>query len=369
MQSGAQAPEARKDDMLEISVDDCSCGDVLALDVFDSNNRRLLCANTVVNEYIKLRLKRSGTERVRIYNASGGGEAAGSSWSYARQIREAYTRLTAGGSLFCEKPPGIYRLLLEQEGSGQISLIDRFLSRLEHADPYTYSHSLKVAFYSWYTARLLDLPEINRALALKCGLLHDVGKIRIPDSVLKKPGPLTLQEYSCMKNHTILGYRMLLDTPEVGTQAREAALLHHERMDGSGYPLQIVPNSLYARIVAITDVYDAITSDRVYKKGESPFHAFEFFLSEGRALFDWNILEPFITNICTVLIGSFVPLASGETAEIVYISPENPLRPILRINTRYTHASADKKSRFLKPLSAALPLEALVQQRDAAAIF
>ena len=245
------------------------------------------------------------------------------------QARRLLAELSAGSKPACSRILTVSRLLLARS-PGHWARIARFRSRIEALDCYTYVHSVSVAFYSLFIAKWLGLPDGETALAFECGLLHDLGKTEIPARILKKAGPLTGDELELMKSHSTLGYRLLQQVPELDPDVKDAVLYHHERLDGSGYPSGVAPGNLYTRIVAIADVYDAMTSDRAYKKRDTPFKAFEFFLSDGASLFDQRILDVFLANMASVLRGAEVMLASGERGKVLVVHPGCPTRLLMR---------------------------------------
>jgi putative nucleotidyltransferase with HDIG domain len=146
------------------------------------------------------------------------------------------------------------------------------LARLKTADDYTYMHSVAVCALMVALARQLRLNDEQTRLAGMAGLLHDLGKAAIPLAVLNKPGKLTDAEFEIVRNHPVEGYHMLKEGAKVPDAVLDACLHHHEKIDGSGYPdkLQGEGISVIARMAAICDVYDAITSDRPYKRGWDP---------------------------------------------------------------------------------------------------
>ncbi len=175
----------------------------------------------------------------------------------------------------------------------------RCMDEVRAYDDYTYKHCINTAFYSMLIGRWLGLQESKVQKLILSGLLHDIGKVRIPIEILNKNGKLTDEEFELIKKHTIYGNDMLNEVSGVDHEVRRAVLFHHERLNCSGYPLNASTDTigLYAKIVAIADVYDAMTSDRVYKKGATPFEAFELLKTEGEGLFDATILYTFINNI------------------------------------------------------------------------
>lgn len=144
--------------------------------------------------------------------------------------------------------------------SGSISILD-MLQNMREYDDSTYTHSLNVALICNILAGWLKLSDEEIELATACGLFHDIGKLLIPYSIISKPGKLSEEEFATIKKHPTLGYQLLL-SQDVDDHVKNAALMHHERSNGSGYPLKLKGNQIdpYARIVAIADVYDAMTA-------------------------------------------------------------------------------------------------------------
>lgn len=178
-------------------------------------------------------------------------------------------------------------------------LLFRMSRAAEFRDPETGAHIQRMANYSCLIAQQLGLSSDERTLILQAAPMHDVGKIGIPDQILLKPGPLTVDEFAMMKTHTTIGFELLKDSDSTILQAASTiAVSHHERFDGSGYPYGMVGAAipLFGRIVAVADVFDALTSERPYKKAWSVDQAAEF-LSEGRGRhFDPDCLDAFIAR-------------------------------------------------------------------------
>ncbi|MDK2799728.1 MAG: hypothetical protein PWQ70_1347 [Clostridiales bacterium] len=207
------------------------------------------------------------------------------------------------------------------------------LSDIRTVDNYTFAHSVNVCVLSLITGMKLGLNQLKlRDLGIGA-LLHDIGKILIPEEILKKPSQLTDDEFEEIKKHTILGYEMLKNTPNISASSAYIALGHHERYDGTGYPLQKKGENihLFARIVAIADVYDALTSDRVYRKKLKIHEVIEYIVTLGRQQFDTTVMQCFIKNIAIYPVGTGVVLSTGEKGIIVDVNRDLPTRPVVRI--------------------------------------
>ena len=176
--------------------------------------------------------------------------------------------------------------------------IFRLARAAEFRDPGTGSHILRMASYAQLIAVTLGLPDNDQEMILQAAPMHDVGKLGSPDQILLKPGPLTATEYELMKRHSAMGYEILRDsTSPVLQMAAQIALSHHERFDGGGYPRGLAGEAipLPGRMVAVADVFDALTSDRPYKWAWPPDRAAEF-LQQGRAKhFDPDCVDAFLS--------------------------------------------------------------------------
>lgn len=185
---------------------------------------------------------------------------------------------------------------------GETMLLD--VVRMKTADQYTYLHSVAVCALMLKFARHIDMTAEEVRECGLAGLLHDVGKMRIPENVLHKPGPLTDEEFELVKCHAQEGFQTLQGVPDLPAAALDVALLHHEKIDGSGYPFGLSGDEIphIARMGAICDVYDALTSDRAYKAGWEPAEAIERMLaSDGH--FDRALLKAFAECLNLLPVG------------------------------------------------------------------
>lgn len=209
------------------------------------------------------------------------------------------------------------------------------LQDLKTNDQYTFSHSVNVCVLALITGIAMKYDE-GKLRELGMGaMLHDMGKTRVPNEILNKPGSLTEEEYAIVKKHTNYGYEMLKRSKVLSTYASYIALTHHERFDGDGYPLGLRGSEIheFSRIVSIADVYDAITSDRVYRRRINVNDAIEYLIGMGDHQFDYNTVKVFIEHITTYPPGTCVLLNSGEKAIVVDINKKYPSRPIIRMLT------------------------------------
>jgi putative nucleotidyltransferase with HDIG domain len=203
------------------------------------------------------------------------------------------------------------------------------LTQLKTRDDYTAQHSINVCVLALAFARHLGMsPSDMRALGVG-SLLHDIGKLRTPLDILNKPGKLTPKEFDIIKAHPVDGRRILERRYGLPIRVAETAYSHHERIGGGGYPRglkgQEIP--LWGKMVAIVDVYDAITSDRSYHQGISPTEALTKMYGWRLTDFDPDLLEQFIQCLGIYPVGTLVELASGEVGFVMSVNPESRLRP------------------------------------------
>ena len=206
------------------------------------------------------------------------------------------------------------------------------VARLKTADDYTYLHSMAVAGLMAALARRLGLAEAAVHAAARGGLLHDMGKAVAPLHVLNKPGSLTDEEYGAMRRHPEDGHRLLIESGVEDPAALDIALHHHEKMDGTGYPRQLPGEriSQMARMAAVCDVYDAITSDRPYKRGWCPAESLKR-MASWTGHFDPVIFQAFVKSLGIYPVGTLVRLQSQHLAVVIEQVPTALLKPRVRV--------------------------------------
>lgn len=330
---------------LRVNIFDCRCGDVIAKDVVSEKGLILAAENLVLNDFIISKLKTIGIKSVWIFTD------VASTYSYYEKsrkekiiagyketvlaVKQALSNIAAGKRFEFNTIKCIAESIYQRIDC--IDTIMQYLNEIKYYDEYTYTHCVNVGLYSMLIGKRFNMPESKLIDLIEAGLLHDIGKIKIDNELLNKKGKLTDEEFATIKKHSSFGHDILNKSSDISEAVKEAVLMHHERLDGSGYPLGAKGDEIgeYAKIIAIADVYDAMTSDRPYKKRVTPFDAFHMFLTSGICEFDTAALNTFILNFSTHLVGSKVQLDNGDIGEVVYIPPHEIVNPIVRVGASF----------------------------------
>ncbi|MCQ2524740.1 MAG: HD-GYP domain-containing protein [Lachnospiraceae bacterium] len=222
---------------------------------------------------------------------------------------------------------------------GYVNVFD-MLHNMREYDDMTFAHSINVALICNVFARWLRLSEEETRLATLCGMLHDIGKVTIPEDIIRKPSKLSDAEFAVVKKHTLEGYNALKKCP-ISDSIMNSALMHHERCDGSGYPFGITNAKIdpFAKMVAIADVYDAMTSARIYRGPMCPFKVVEIFESEGLQKYDTRYIMTFLENIVNTYLLHRVRLNNGVIGEVVYINRACLSKPTIKSGSDFIDLS------------------------------
>lgn len=215
-----------------------------------------------------------------------------------------------------------------------------FIHSLKAVDDLTYTHSINVALVASIIGQWLHFSQEDVRIITLCGLLHDVGKVIIPDEILYKPEKLTGEEFEIMKSHVNLGYD-ILKQKNIDARVKEACLLHHEKCNGTGYPFGITNDKIpvYAKIIAVADIYDAMTSNRVYRGAVCPFTVIRMMEQECFSTLDPSITLPFLRNVVTSYLHTNVRLSDGQIGEVMLVNEMNLSRPSISCNGKFIDLS------------------------------
>lgn len=346
---------------VRILTNEAVTGMVTANDIYTRNNQLIITEGTVLNDKVidKLRF-------YKIYGLNVYPEKQKEEESYIEELRKTpefkkFNRTyvdtvneVAGnfnGIISGDQEIDINHLLEEtdrilREGRNATHIME-MLHGIRDYDDLTYVHSMNVSlicniFGGWLKLSKKDIRNLTLA-----GMLHDIGKLLIPKEILSKPDKLSSREYDIMKTHTVRGYEALKDLP-IDIDIKYAALMHHERQDGSGYPNRFANKQIsnFAKIVSIADVYDAMTSNRIYRKAFCPFTVVEDFEREGFIKFDSQYLVIFLERIVESYLHNVVKLSDGREGEVVLINKFALSKPMVRIGDDFIDLSKEHNIRI-----------------------
>ncbi len=328
----------------------CREGFILDQDVSAKNGALLATSGSRLSASLIIKLKEMGIQSVQIKGDFSEAELE------ALKISEVEAQTKLYIEEYKEDLEGFHEIMDEISSGEDLKIekinkmIDGFIQKdqtnfsilkcineMKNFDEYTYTHSINVSIYAMLLAKCEKLSNKQIEHVMQAGILHDIGKAKIPNEILNKPAPLNDEEFEIMKTHSTLSYRIIQDIPAIDDNVKRAVLMHHEKENGHGYPLGASGTNLhlYERILAIADVYDALTSSRVYKKGMTAFQAFRIFEQMGIGHFDYNMMKEFIYNVACFYIGSKALLSDGRECEIVFIPPTSISCPTIKIDSVY----------------------------------
>lgn len=263
--------------------------------------------------------------------------------SINQEIRaEAITGIHQMADNFMNSDKGITRQDVDEISDTTQKLINSLSSNkdilvniadIKMYDDYTYHHSLSVAIMAIAIGLELGFNNFMLSELGTAGLMHDIGKVSVPIEIINKPGRLTPEEFEIVKMHPVYAAQHLKERNIVSENIYKGIIQHHEKIDGSGYPYHLKGKEIhpYARILAVADVYDALTSNRPYRTPNPPNEAIEYIMAGMGTQFDENILRAFLRKVAPFPTGSIVQLSNGERGCVIKNHPNNPLRPIISV--------------------------------------
>ncbi|MBS4041634.1 MAG: HD-GYP domain-containing protein [Flavobacteriales bacterium] len=325
-------------------------GSQLAKTIFDKEGRILLSEGVKLSESLLRRVKANNIFSIYIHDEYSQNEIEDIIKPELRQkaiklIKDSFASFTKGINQNSNNKMQAVKIKYEYTNSiNQLvkDILDDILSRqnifvnlvdIKSMDNYTYEHSVNVTLLSLIIGIELNLNK-DQLFELAVGaMLHDLGKTFVPVEILFKAGALKAEEFEIIKNHTTKGYEYLKNNIDISGVSRMVILQHHERIDGKGYPLNLKGQEInnLAKIVTIADVYDALTSDRPYRRAMSPNEALEYLMGGVDRFFEYQYVKAFIRRVIPYPEGTLVKLSSGDIAVIDKVNVEYPLRPQVRV--------------------------------------
>ncbi len=245
-------------------------------------------------------------------------------------FKDMFLEISAGGTLEADATDRLVESIIEKKhDNGHI--VDCVM-QVRSVDEYTYHHCIHVAMLAMMLGHWMRMKDLDVRDLVLAGLLHDVGKGKVPLGILNKPGPLDEAEYREIKKHAEYGYQIVKAMPKVKQEVAIAVLTHHEREDGSGYPLGLQADKLglAAKILAIVDVYSAMTANRVYRRHESVFRVFDMMQNNSFGKMDPIVLHIFLKNITHFYVGRRVLMSDGSEGEVIFMNERDFSRPVVQ---------------------------------------
>ena len=342
--------------MIKTAIKDIQTGSYTATPVYTKTGQMILSAHTVLTAQQVSRLEFYGIEWVNIQEPSDVTEDTNSGKqeepvSFSQKVRVSkefhefkvdYDKKSrylesSFDDLLNKNIPVESRVLIENVSTlytdclTSLSIFD-MLHNMRQIDDTTFAHSINVALIGRMLGEWLNLSDEDLDVLTLAGLLHDIGKCTINPNILLKPSALTPKEYEEVKKHAANGAEVLA-SQNLDERIHQTALMHHERCDGSGYPAGLTKDEIpdFAKIIAIADVYDAMTSNRPYRKGYCPFEVIATFEREGLEKYDIEYIITFMTRILDTYMGNTVLLSDGNIGTVIMNNTIHRSRPLLRL--------------------------------------
>lgn len=334
-----------------VNVEELKAGSILAEDIYMRTNRPIITAKTVLaEEHIKI-LKAFLVEKIPVQNTQIDGTKMNQSntsihnkdekgiksdfidlFLHTVQLyKKEFISWQSGLSVNIANIRNILLPLLEQLKDGSTEIFS--LYHLSNKKEYIYQHSIAVAIISALIAQKLNYNYRDTIQVALAGCLSDAGMAKIEQRLLHKTEPLTEEEFNEVKKHTRYSLEMIPEHTLLKNETRLAIFQHHERIDGSGYPMGNVDTKIhvFAKIIAVADTFHAMTSERLYRKKHSPFRVIEQMHQDHFGKFDLTILQALSNAITQFTTGSKVRLSNGEKAEVLFIEGNVSTRPLVKI--------------------------------------
>lgn len=348
--------------MALLAVGDLKAGMVLTEDIYIFGNKLLLPKETELTDYLINKLGFYSVQYVRVKEVSAEDDASEDSLgdSYSKRLKrsseykafkeEFFKSIYKFKTDFLEIANNdekinsdelVNRVYSVIESAGGVNVFDMLHCMREYDDS-TYVHALNTSLICNVFGKWLGMEEEDLEALTLAGLLHDIGKIRVSDTITRKTETLTLSEQNLMQAHTIYGYE-ILKNQNIDERVKYVALMHHERCDGTGYPKACKSSQIsdFAKIVGIASEYDSLTSARSYREPICPFDVIKQFELEGFQKYDAKYILTFLEHITNAFINNTVLLSNGQTAEIVMINKQFLSRPVVKSGNDFIDLSKD----------------------------
>jgi HD-GYP domain-containing protein (c-di-GMP phosphodiesterase class II) len=338
-----------------VSVNECTPGMRMAETIFNDYGAAIVAEDTILDEHIIAKISRLGIVKIKIYESEDSIVTVKNTELFSDQyyesvdiMKDVIHSISTGGKVDIESVSIATNNIISRINENRD--IINSINQIKTTDEYTYTHSVNVSLLCMLFGKWLKYDFFKVRDLVYTGLLHDIGKGKIDPEILNKKEALNGEEFEEIKKHPLYSYQLAEEMTGLNDNILKGILMHHEKEDGTGYPLGIKGDQIneFAKIVSICDIYDAMTSNRSYRKKGSPFEVFEIFEKESYGLLDQRLVSVFLKNMSAYYIGDFVRMNSGEIGEIIYINPTVVSKPIIRVNERFIDLSREKNSKIME---------------------
>ncbi|MBO5278592.1 MAG: HD-GYP domain-containing protein [Lachnospiraceae bacterium] len=349
-----------------VRINDLTGGMIVADDVYTSTDQLIITKKSIINDKLISKLKVYGVPAINVIevenNKTADEDAAimtqtekiksteefkdfRNTFSVVTSDLQKYLTHAVANGMAQEDLDGVRAVTRGiMEVSMKMPHIFDMLHCMRDSSDGVYTHSVNVAVISAVLAKWLRFSAQDQEQLALAGMLHDIGKLTIPENILLKPYKLTEKEYAIVKSHAFKGYNQIKDAP-LDNHIKYGVLMHHERCDGSGYPTGVKGDKIdrYAKVLAIADVYDAMTSSRVYRDSICPFDVIHNFEKDGLQLYEIEYIMTFLKNIANTYIHSQVRLSNGVIGEIIMINNNKLARPVVKAGETFIDLSKESE--------------------------
>lgn len=320
-----------------VSVDECMPGMQIAETLLNEYGAVIVAEDAILDRHSIKKIENMGVVKIKVYDKTSDMITASGSEMFRAQYNENVAQvkdilhdISTGREIDPEKVNKVSDSIIARINENRD--IVSSINQLRSVDEYTYTHCVNVSLLCMLIGKWLRFDFYKVKNLVHAGFLHDIGKGKIAPELLNKPGALTKDEFEEIKKHPVYGFKLAEAMYGLDDSILKGILMHHEREDGSGYPFGVKGPQIheFAKIIAVADIYDAMTSNRAYREKESPFEVFELMEKDSFGVLDPKITSVFLSNIAAYYIGDFVKLNTGDIGEIIYINPSHISQPIVK---------------------------------------
>lgn len=338
-----------------VSVNDCIPGMQIAENVFNEYGAVVVAEDTILDEYIISKIIGLGLIKIKVIDYNDDMIVVSGTELFRAQYNENINTIK---SILHDISTG-KEIDTSRVNQATDSIITRInenrdivtcINEMREADEYLYTHSINVSLLAMLIGKWLKYDYYSIKSLVSAGFLHDIGKSKISQDILNKPGTLSKDEFEEIKKHSVYGFKAAEALPGLSEDILKGILMHHEREDGSGYPFGLKGEQIhdFAKIIAVADIYDAMTSNRCYRNMTCPFEVLEHMERDSFGTLDHRVVSVFLKNIASYYMGDFVKLSTGDIGEVVYINPYNVSKPIIRSDDIYIDLANEKHVKILE---------------------